>query len=80
MVKKSEGVVGVTGSSQDLAGKVSKTCSYVRWGLGKVGYESYKYDQIMSRRRGHVQLDGWRNNYRFVIKVRNIVYDKEPLQ
>ena len=65
---------------QDLAGKVSKTCRYLRWDLRGVGSESSKYDPIMSHRQGHVQHDGWRNDYGFVVKVRNIVYDKEPLQ
>jgi len=30
MIKEGEGVAGATGSSQDLTGKVSKTCRYVR--------------------------------------------------
>jgi len=34
----------------------------------------------MSRKRGHVQYNGWRIDYGFVVKVRNIAYDKEPLQ
>jgi len=42
--------------------------------------ESSKLDLSMSRRRGHVQRDGLRNDYEFMIKVRNIVYDKKPLQ
>ena len=34
----------------------------------------------MSRRRGYAQHDGWRNGYRIVIKIRNVLYDKESLQ
>jgi len=80
MAKESEGVIGATWSSQNLTKKVSQTCGHVRWELGGVGSESGKHDLIMSSRRGHVQYDGWINGYEFMIKVRNIAYDKEPLQ
>jgi len=33
----SESVFGATWSSQDHARKISKTCRYVRWGLGGDG-------------------------------------------
>jgi len=33
IAKVGEGVAGATWSSQDLIGKVSKICRYVRWGL-----------------------------------------------
>jgi len=80
MTKEGEDVTSATRSSQDLAEKVSKSCRYVRWGLIGVGSESDKHDLIMFRRRGHVQRDRWRNGYGFVVKVRNVVYNKEPLQ
>jgi len=80
MTKESEDVIGATWSSQNPAGKVSKTCGHIRWGLGGVGSESDMHDPIMSHKRGHVQRNGWRNGYEFVIKVRNIIYDKKPLQ
>ena len=56
------------------------TNRYVRWGLGGVGSESNKHDPVIIHRWGHIQCDRWRNSYGFVIKVRNIVYDKESLQ
>jgi len=79
MIKEGEGIICATGSSQDLTGKVSKTCKYVRWGLGGDGSERGNHDSIMSHRWGYVQRDEWRNSYRFVFKVRNIVYDKASL-
>jgi len=46
MTKEDEGVASATGSSQDLAGKVSKICRYVKRGLGEDGSKSGKYDQL----------------------------------
>jgi len=80
MKNKGEGIVGTTGSSQDLTRKVNKTCRCVIWGLRGIRSESDKHDLIMSRRRGHIQHDGWRNGYGIKVKVRNIVYVKESLQ
>ena len=34
----------------------------------------------MSRRRGYVQYDGWKNNYGIVVKVRDVIYDEKLLQ
>jgi len=56
MTKESEGIDGATRSSQDLAGKVSKTCMYVRRGLRENGSKSSKHDSIMSRRQDDVQV------------------------
>jgi len=58
MTKKGEGVVGAIRSSQDLAGKVSKTYRYVRRRLEGDGSESDKHDPIISYRQGHGQRDG----------------------
>jgi len=33
MAKEDEGITGVIWSSQDLTGKVSKTCRYIIWEL-----------------------------------------------
>ena len=80
MAKEGEGIVGATWSSQNPAKEVSKTREHVRRGSGGVRSESDKQDPIMSHRRGHVQCDGCRNSYEFVVKIRNVIYDKEPLQ
>jgi len=66
MTKEGEGVAGATKSSENLIGKVIKTCEHVRWGLAGDGFEIGKHDLIMSCRRGHVQCDGWKNGYVFV--------------
>ena len=58
MAKVGEGVTGATWSSQDLTGKVSKICRYVRRGLGEDGFKGDKHDLTMSHRRGYVQRDG----------------------
>jgi len=34
----------------------------------------------MSRRRGDVQRDEWRNGYKIMDKVRDIVYDEKSFQ
>jgi len=34
----------------------------------------------MSRRQGDVQRDGWRNMYKIMVKVRNVVYDEKSFQ
>ena len=57
MAKEGEGVVGAIESSQDLTGKVSKTCRYVKRELGRDGFKGNKYDPIMSHRRNDVQCD-----------------------
>jgi len=57
-IAKGEGVVGATKSSQDLAGNVSKTCYYIRRGLGEDGSKGGKHDPTKSCRRGDVQRDG----------------------
>ena len=80
MTKDGEGIAGAIRSSQNLVVKVSKTCRYVRWELRGDGYENGKHDPTMFRRWSYVQHDGWKNDYGIVIKIRNIVYDKKPLQ
>ena len=62
-----------------LQGRLAKSAG-TWWGLEGDRYESDKYDPTMSRRWDYVQHDAWRNNYGIIIKVRNIVYDKNPLQ
>ena len=57
MAKEGEGVAGATRSSQDLAEYVSKTCRYVKRGLGGDGFKGSKYDPITSRRQGYIQRD-----------------------
>jgi len=80
MTKEGEGIAGVTGSSQGLAGKVNKTCKYIKERLRGDGSKGDKHDPIMSRRWDYVQYDGWKNDYEIVVKIRDIVYDKKPLQ
>ena len=58
MVKGGEGVVGATGSSQDLTRQVRKTYKYVKRELRGDGFKSGKHGPTMSRRRGYVQRDG----------------------
>ena len=60
--------------------EVSKTCRYVKWGLGEDGSKGVKHNSIISGRQGHVQCDGWRNDYGIVVKVRDIVYDEKSVQ
>ena len=50
---------------------------YVKKELEGDRSKSDKHDPTMSRRRGYVQRDGWRNDYEIVIKVRNVVYDEK---
>ena len=50
MIKEGKDIDGATGSSQDLAGKVSKTCRYIKRGLGRDGSKGGKHDPNMSRR------------------------------
>ena len=38
-----------------------------------------KHDPIISRSRGYVQRDGWRNGYEIVVKIRDIIYHEKPL-
>ena len=80
ITKDGEDIIGATRSSQNPAGKATKTCGHVRWGLRGAGSESDKYDLIISRRWDHVQYNGWRNEYGFVVKVINIIYEKESFQ
>ena len=58
MTKEGKGVAGATWSLQDLTRQVSKTCRYVKRGLGGDGSKGGKHDPTMSRRRGYVQRDG----------------------
>ena len=58
MTKEGEGVAGAIWYSQELAGKVSKTCRYVKRELGGDGSKDGKHDPVMSRKRGYVQRDG----------------------
>jgi len=50
IAKEGEGIAGVTESSQDLAGKVNKTCKYVKQKLRGDGSKGGKHDPIISRR------------------------------
>ena len=78
MVKEGEGVASATGSSQDLTGKVSKTCRYIKRELGREWSKDGKHDPTISHKRGYVERDGC--GYEIVVKVRDIVYDEKPLQ
>jgi len=56
--KRECSIVGVRESSQDFAGKVSKICRYVKWGLREDGSKAANTIQL-SHRKGHAQRDEW---------------------
>jgi len=72
--KRDEVIAGAKGSSQYLIGKLIKPAGTLDedWEDTSEGGE---HDLIMSHRWGHVQCDGWRFHYKFVVKV-----DKENFQ
>ena len=75
MTKEGEGVAGAIKSLQAMK-ESQQNLQIRRWELREDGSKSGKHDPTMSRRRGYVQHDGWRNDYGTVVKVRNVVYDE----